>query len=669
MTVNATHHELSRWFDLLRGRSADGLIGLALVAAVVVMVAPMAPWVMDLLLGLNLGGAVLLVCLALLLRHPVSFSALPSLLLVATLFRLSLNVASTRLILTRADAGRIIAGFGSVVVGGDILVGVVIFGIVALVLFLVITKGAERVAEVAARFSLDALPGLQLAIDADARGGALTAQEAKQRRAELDRQSRYHGALDGAMKFVRGDAVAILAILCINLIGGVAVGMLRRGLSPGDALSLYGSLTVGDGLVSLLPALLTATAAGLLVTRVGQGDDGLRLGAQLERSLRTEPRALLVAAMLMAALALLPGLPAWPFLLVGALLSAGYAAVRRDRPREAAQTPHRDAAFWEHPCVALRMGRDLAARCDARRLESFVREQVVRSLGPVLEEVLVSLDNETGPDRLRLELKGLFVAEVQLGRDVSLCLAPARIIRRIGLSAERRLAGGYLVEKSDAAIARAAGHEVVTGEELVARVACHWLQGRAAELVTIDVVGRLVEALASQRPRLVRETVPRRVSLVELGKLLGELAEEGLGTQYLERVLEAVALEPKEPAGDLLERVRARLRVVITAAAARRGEEIEAISLGPQTESVLCASLRRGGQAPRLVLPADQARELSLAVEAAKDELSSPVLLVPTALRRPLWQLLWASGCEALVLSPGELEPRAAVRVVTTVEL
>lgn len=221
MTVNATHHELSRWFDLLRGRSADGLIGLALVAAVVVMVAPMAPWVMDLLLGLNLGGAVLLVCLALLLRHPVSFSALPSLLLVATLFRLSLNVASTRLILTRADAGRIIAGFGSVVVGGDILVGVVIFGIVALVLFLVITKGAERVAEVAARFSLDALPGLQLAIDADARGGALTAQEAKQRRAELDRQSRYYGALDGAMKFVRGDAVAILAILCINLIGGV----------------------------------------------------------------------------------------------------------------------------------------------------------------------------------------------------------------------------------------------------------------------------------------------------------------------------------------------------------------------------------------------------------------------------------------------------------------
>ncbi|HUT78558.1 MAG TPA: FHIPEP family type III secretion protein, partial [Polyangia bacterium] len=258
----------------------------ALVLAVIVMlVLPLAQWVLDLLIGLNLCLSVIIFTTAVFIRRPLGFTALPAVLLVATLFRLALNVSSTRLILLEADAGRIIGAFGTVLVGGDILVGAVIFGILAMVLFLVITKGAERVAEVAARFTLDALPGMQLAIDADLRAGAIGPREVARRRAELERRSHYYGALDGAMKFVRGDAVASLVIIAVNIAGGLAVGIIRRGMSAGEAIGTYGRLTVGDGLVTLIPALLISTAAGLLVTRVGQPADDLRLGEQVGRQL------------------------------------------------------------------------------------------------------------------------------------------------------------------------------------------------------------------------------------------------------------------------------------------------------------------------------------------------------------------------------------------------
>lgn len=291
-------------------------------AIVVVMIVPLSPWAMDILISLNLGISVLIFCLALLKSNPLQFSAFPTVLLIATLYRLALNISSTRLILTRADAGQIIGGFGGFVMGGDIIVGAVIFGIILMVLFLVITKGAERVAEVAARFTLDALPGMQLAIETDLRSKSISPRELTLRRQELEERSMYYGSLDGAMKFVRGDAVAALVITAINITGGTLVGVLRKGLSVEEALNLYGRLTVGDGLATMIPALLISTAAGLLVTRVAQGQSQRGLAEQIGGQLVSEPKALIAAAVMMVLLAVLPGLPAWPFILAGAVLFA-----------------------------------------------------------------------------------------------------------------------------------------------------------------------------------------------------------------------------------------------------------------------------------------------------------------------------------------------------------
>jgi flagellar biosynthesis component FlhA len=317
------------------GELAVAALALAIVVALVV---PIPQPLLDLLIAVNLGLSLVLFAAALLMRRPLAFGTFPTLLLVATLYRLALNVSSVRLILSEADAGRIIGAFGSLAVGGDILIGAVVFGILAIVLFLVITKGAERVAEVSARFSLDALPGMQLAIETDLRSGAISARELSRRRAELERRSHYYGALDGAMKFVRGDAIANLAIIAVNLAGGVAVGALRHGMSVGAALDTYGRLTIGDGLVTLLPAVLISTAAGLLVTRLGQGETDGRLGETVAAELGAEPRALLLAAAATLLLAALPGFPAWPFVTVGALLALPaalqFAAARRARGSE-----------------------------------------------------------------------------------------------------------------------------------------------------------------------------------------------------------------------------------------------------------------------------------------------------------------------------------------------
>jgi flagellar biosynthesis component FlhA len=643
----------------------DLIVGGCLILAVVVMMAPISPWVMDLLLGFNLGGAVLLISLALLLKRPLGFAVLPTLLLISTLLRLGLNVASTRLILTRADAGQIIAGFGSAVLGGDILVGLVIFCIVALVLFLVITKGAERVAEVAARFSLDALPGLQAAIDAEARCGALTAHEAGKRRMELDRRSRYYGSLDGAMKFVRGDAAATMVILSVNLVGGLAVGTVRRGMGLGESLELYGSLTVGDGLVSLLPALLTSTAAGLLVTRVGQGDDGLRPGAQLQKSLAAEPRALLLAGILLCLLATLPGLPAWPFLLFGSALLGGFYFSGRNRKN--IQAAEREAV------AVVRLGRALVENGKMDRLAQRALEMTTENIGPLIwdSELLLFYSPQLSEREMTLDLWGVRTARFRfLQEEELLCMARPEALRRMGLDARRPLGPGYLIDKADGAIAKAAGLEVLAGHDLLATIIASWLCERAVQLATVESVGRLVEDLARRSPSLVREVVPRRLGLPALSRLLGELAEEGVGVQYVPRILEALAQEQGQLHGDLLHnRVRQRLRDVLTAQHRSVDDVVETISLGPQTESVLFASLKRGDQEPQLVLGSGVVQELCAAVNKLAEAASIPVLLVPELLRRPLRELLQRGGCAASVLAHGELEPMVAVRDLGMVEL
>jgi type III secretory pathway component EscV len=503
------------------------------IAVVVVLVVPIPQALLDLLIAVNLGLSMTLFAAALFVRRPLELASFPTLLLVATLYRLALNVSSVRLILSEADAGRIIGAFGSFAVGGDILIGAVVFSILAIVLFLVITKGAERVAEVAARFSLDSLPGMQLAIETDLKSGAISARELSRRREALERTSHYYGALDGAMKFVRGDAVANLAIIAVNLVGGAAVGTLRHGMSIGGALETYGRLSIGDGLVTLLPAVLISTASGLLVTRLSAGE-GAGIGEAMAKELSREPRALFVAAAAMLALAALPGFPAWPFAAVGVALAApGAVGVYGARRRRASA-----------------------------------------------------------------------------GVDVG---APQ---------------GAFDLDRTQA----------------------------------------LVDALAADKPVLVRETVPRLVTLPALSELLSLVREDGLDERCLAPLLEALARDGGKGAPlELAERLRRRMARELTVRIAGPDGGVEAAVLDRDVESVLENALARTAAGERLAMPEADLRAVVDACAAALSAMERPVLLVSPRLRRPLQRCLRACRIEAEVVAHGELEGGVAVRTARVV--
>jgi len=610
----------------------------ALVASVVVMlVVPLTQWLLDLLIAVNLALTVLVFTLALFIRRPLAFTAFPTVLLIATLFRLALNVSSTRLILLEADAGRIIGSFGTILVGGDILVGAVIFGILVLVLFLVIAKGAERVAEVAARFTLDALPGMQLAIEADLRAGAISAREVTRRRAELERQSHYYGALDGAMKFVRGDAIAGLVIIFVNILGGIAVGMLRRGMGLGEALDTYGRLTVGDGLVTMIPALLVSTAAGLLVTRVGQPDRGRRLGDQVLGQLTAEPRALVAAAALMALLAVVPGLPAWPFLILAAVLgAAGATGLVRERRRRLArgggesELPEPSAA--EAPAV-LEIGgllhRELTPAARERggwtAVSRLLAEPLRRELGVPLGLVPVVVGRgELPPRAARLRLRGAIAGRVE---------SPAGL---------------------DDLLAKAHG----------------WLRGGAGRLLGLDETQALVDRLAETRPVVVREAVPRVVSIPGLADLLSQLLRDGVSLEHLPEILEALTrVNAEATPEDKLEQVRRRLAPVITGALLDAERKIDVAVLGDDVETVIEGALTRTAAGRRLALPVELTTEITAACERALTGVERPVVLVKPRLRAAFRDLITPVLPGAAVVAHGEIEPDVEVRVAATIEV
>lgn len=307
--------------DLLNSltRRSDVAVAMLLVAIIFMMILPMPTLLIDMLIGLNMSIAILLLMLAIYISHPLAFSSFPSVLLLSTLFRLSLSIATTRLILLEADAGKIIQTFGEFVVGGNLIVGLVVFLIITIVQFIVITKGSERIAEVSARFSLDAMPGKQMSIDSDLRAGVITLAEARHRRETLEKESQLYGAMDGAMKFVKGDAIAGLIIILVNILGGLSIGTMQRDMTMGEALEIYSILTIGDGLVSQIPALFISITAGIIVTRVRVEDDS-NLGGDIGKQILGQPAALLAASGIVAAMGLVPGFPTAVFFFLGILL-------------------------------------------------------------------------------------------------------------------------------------------------------------------------------------------------------------------------------------------------------------------------------------------------------------------------------------------------------------
>ena len=661
----------------LRG-ARDALLALAVLAVVLLLVAPLPPAALDALLALNLAGSATILVVTLFARSALRFASFPTLLLLTTLFRLALSVCSTRLVLSRGEAGRVIEAFGRVVVQGNPVVGVVVFAILTLVQLLVVAKGAERVAEVAARFTLDAMPGKQMAIDADLRAGAVDAAEARRRRRALEREGQLYGAMDGALKFVKGDAVAGVAIVLVNLAGGLVAGALR-GMDLGAAARRYALLAIGDGLVSQVPALLLAVSAGVAVTRVAAEEEGDSLGDEIGRQLLAEPGALAAVAALLAGLAVAPGLPAAPFLVLAAAAGlgarraarfrAGGCAPAEPRPRPAAGIDRAEAADGDGSPVELRLGDDLLALAEADG-GRFRRD----GLGEVRGRLLAELGVPAPPIALRGGAApgtwALLVDEVPVasGRALAgevLALAPADELALAGIegSPERDPLTGRVATRLPAALApRAAALAEVRDPLARVQAECAGALARSAHLlVGVQEAQALLDALESAAPALVREA-SRQLPPVVLADVLRRLVEEGVSVRPLRTILQALLEAGGAPRGAaaLAEAARRALRRHIGHRCAGGGP-LAALLLDPRAE----AAVRDALAGESLALDPEVATALLDALEAeVRAAEAPPVLLASADVRRALRGLVAPRFPRVAVLAYDELPPELPVRPV-----
>ncbi len=679
-----------------------------MVAIATALVVPLPPALLDLLLVANLGLSLTLLISALHLRGPLALSTFPTLLLLATLFRLALNVSSTRLILGDGAAGRVITAFGEFVVGGSYVVGAVVFVIVLIVQLLVVAKGAERVAEVGARFTLDALPGKQMAIDADLRSGGCDQEQARMRRLDLEQESQFFGALDGAMKFVKGDAIAGLLITTINIVGGLAVGTAVHGLPASEAAETFTILSIGDGLASQLPALLTAAAAGLVVTRVGSGG---RLGADVIEQLAAQPRAVAASGIVLALLGLVPGLPAAPFLALGSLATAlGVWKIRAEESGTSElQDPNRESSCGtglNSPARSKNKAREmeqgssddqisasplvlLLGSCVPASVEEalvqealpIVRRRLASELGLPLPEIPVARSPRAGTGfELLLHDTPASTGTVPDGPTLESPMDGASFWGSTRHQSEQESSEPNSMESGpsdDMAIGngrmtldRAAGVGVLPPHVYVAREVEKTARARAGELLALETVQKLLDLAEQNAPTLVRE-VNRRLPLPLLWEILVRLLEEQVSIRSLDRILEALvrrgeALEGPASAAALTEQARQALGRQLVHSCA--GEDtLAVVLLDPLLEDLLRESKRDTSDGPVLALmPNHQAGLL----EAMGRELrGNTILLAPADLRRQLWALSLGSVPEVRVLAYQELPRDAKVQPVARLDI
>ncbi len=534
-----------RWARLV---NYDIAIAVFVVAVVALFVLPLPTVVVDGLISLNLAASIVLLCVSIYLPSALAFSSFPAVLLFTTLFRLSLNIASCKLILLQANAGHVIDTFGKLVVGNNFVVGGVVFLVIAVVQFIVIAKGSERVAEVGARFSLDAMPGKQMSIDADLRAGIITSDEAKRRREALEQESQLHGAMDGAMKFVKGDAIAGIIIAVINILAGIAVGALMHGMSIGDALHRYAILTVGDGMASQIPSLLVSIAAGIVTTRVATRDrDARHLGQQIGAQITAHPRGMLMASGVLLAFLLVPGFPKWSFL----LLAVGTAAAAFLRMRQRRQAPPLDL---------------LVLGPDARRLaepeagspaEGIAAPIAVRLAEDLRGEIdLVALQTRLAEAKSRVQRKlGAVFPRVQLNWDATLPAHGYAVLVQDVLAAD-----GTLPERD--AIADSA----LPAENRLAAEVQALIERNAASLIGIQETQNLIQIMRREHGELVAE-LTRLVPPQRITEVLRRLVQEGVSIRNLRAIFESlITWSPKEPEDviGLVELVRVDLHRQIT---------------------------------------------------------------------------------------------------------
>jgi type III secretion protein V len=618
-----------------RANVAQLAIAVIACAVIAMLVVPVPNTVLDIALTTNIGIAVALVMASVFSPSPLGFVSFPTLLVVTTLLRVGLEVAMTRSILATASAGAVVHAFGSSVVAANLVVGLVVFAVITIVQLLVVARGAERVAEVAARFALDAMPGKQMAIDAELRAGAIDGPAAHGRRAALERESQLYGAMDGAMRFVKGDAVAAIVIVVINLVGGLIVGVGMRGMTFADAVRTYSLLSVGAGLAAQIPSLLVAVASGLLVTRVASAGDRA-LGEDLGSQLASSPRALIAAAVLMVGLGLVPGLPLAPFAVLGAVEIAAAMLAARVRPSPPATLDEPETGRVRGARVALRLGRVLHERLAARpealhTALAAARTSARTRTGIELPPLQVTRDDELGDTELALAIDGVPVMWLALG------------------TAGAADPAGELADKLPAALA----HVV-------------------PDLLGVDRVAALVDDAAARAPVVVREVVPRIVTLPVLAEILRQLAREHVPLDDVPAILESVALAPggapiaARDVPTIVEHVRGQLRRQISARWAPRGQ-LAVFTVDGMIEDALRTAIERRDGAVVLALEPAIADDIVAAVK--RDVSTDGVLLVSADVRRHLHDLLASELPGIAILAAHELAPGTAITTRGRIEV
>jgi type III secretion protein V len=627
--------------------SRFGDIGLAVMALVVIalIVLPMPPWVLDILIAANIALGVLVLLFALYVPTPTAFSTFPSVLLFTTLFRVALNVATTRQILLHGHAGDIVDTFGNYVVAGSLLVGLVIFAIITIVQFIVVSKGSERVAEVGARFVLDAMPGKQLAIDADLRAGLITQAEATRQRDKLGLESQFFGSMDGAMKFVKGDAIAGIVIVFVNLLGGMAMGMLVMGLSAGDAVRKFAVLAIGDGLVTQIPAFFIALAAGIVVTRTNS-EGTQHLAEQIGRQFSLQPRALLIAGCTIALFALVPGFPVLPFLLIGAALAVIGFRQGKDLVQQVAEGASRQVAN------AAREGDPLPVAVEDAASAPFAPIAIEFAPEHFERLSLAELGDEIGVLRERLRATiGLPFPGVSIRRG----RAGAAGLPRVLLM--ETPAAHFEAVADGRAFARAAVQEV-------------WrvMLRHAPEFVGVQETRALLTQVERRYPDLVREALGL-IGLPPMANLLAALVADGVPLRDLRSVLEAVVDHggPNTPLPLLVERVRAACSRGLCALLKGDDGALTVMPLAPELEHMLRAQALPPGADGLAQFPFEAVERVAKRLKAVLPTLPEgqrPVLLTASDLRAGLQRQLRAFMPELPVLAHTEVDPSVPIRAL-----
>jgi len=661
------------------------------------MILPLPPFLLDLLFTFNIALSMIVLLIALYTLKPLEFSIFPTVLLMTTLLRLSLNVASTRIVLLEGHtgpdaAGKVIESFGHFLVGGNYAVGLVVFIILVIINFVVITKGAGRIAEVGARFTLDAMPGKQMAIDADLNAGLIGEDEARKRRAEVAQEADFYGSMDGASKFVRGDAVAGIIIMLINVIGGLLVGVLQHDLSLATAANNYTLLTIGDGLVAQVPALIISTAAGIVVSRVSTEQD---LNQQMLAQIFGKPQAIFLSAGILTLLGLIPGMPHVAFLLMGATLAGvGYTLDQRAKAEAAAARAVAEAPPPAEETVeigwrdvqsvdqlGLEVGYRLVPLVDRaqdgellRRIRG-IRKKIAQDVGYLVPAVHIRDNLQLRPNGYRILLKGVAVAEGEAVVGKLLAINPGRVFGVVEGQAASDPAYGLpavWIEPGLREQALSYGYTVVDASTVVATHLSKVINEHAPELLGREETQQLLDHFAQQTPKLVEELTPKLLPVSTVQRVLQNLLEEGVHIRDLRSILEALAEHGarSQDVDELTSAVRVSLGRAIIHDIYGAAQELQVIALEPGLEQILMQAVSSQGEAGAGLEPGlaeTMVKDTQRAVQQQLDNDMPAVLLVPPLLRAMLSRFLRRSSPDLKVISHTEVPDGKSIRVTAMV--